>query len=93
MSEQEKSTLLSNINSTPLRSKKFIAAMLWNLFWLVLIGYGIHVQIEASVLSAMVYVSGIVQALYLGGQSAVDAIVRAAMARSTIQQTGNIADK
>jgi hypothetical protein len=68
------------LESSMLQSKKFVAAMLWNICWLVLIGFGIHNKIDANVLSAMVYVSGFVQMLYLGGQSAVDAFVRGAFA-------------
>ena len=63
-----------------LQSKKFIAAMLWNLVWLSLIAYGINNKVDASVLNGMVYVAGAVQCLYLGGQSAVDAFVRRAFA-------------
>ena len=69
MSEEKKGLLAR----TPLQSKKFLAAMIWNLLWLALIGYGINQQISASTLNAMVYSSGLVQCLYLGGQSAVDA--------------------
>jgi hypothetical protein len=68
------------LESSMFQSKKFVAAMLWNMCWLILIGFGIHNSIDASVLSAMVYVSGFVQMLYLGGQSAVDAFVRGAFA-------------
>lgn len=93
MTEKQKESMLKKINDTPLRSKKFIAAMIWNTFWIALIGYGIHAKIDASVLTAMVYVSGIVGALYLGGQSAVDAIVRAAIARSPIAMPPEMPDK
>ena len=72
MSEEKKGLLAR----TPLQSKKFLAAMIWNLLWLALIGYGINQQIGTSTLNAMVYSSGLVQCLYLGGQSAVDAFVR-----------------
>ncbi|HHZ95240.1 MAG TPA: hypothetical protein EYN67_06735 [Flavobacteriales bacterium] len=73
---------LDEIKKTPLGSKKFLAAMIWNIGWLGLIWFGIRKGIDANVLSAMVYAAGTVQALYLGGQSAVDAFVRAAMAKS-----------
>ena len=66
------------IDRTPLRSKKFILASIWSICWAALLLYGFYKSIDASVLSAIVYVSGVVQALYLGGQSAVDALVRAA---------------
>jgi hypothetical protein len=69
---------------SPLESKKFVAAMLWNLLWLILIGYGIQKSIDASVLTAMVYCSGLSQIFYLGGQSAVDAVVRAAIAANPL---------
>ena len=64
-----------------LKSKKFVAAMTWNLLWLVLIGIGIRSDLDADVLIAMIYAAGTTQALYLGGQSAVDAFVRAAVAK------------
>ena len=69
------------LNKTPFGSKKFIAAMSWNLLWLILIGYGIHTGQDKDFLIAMVYTSGLVQSLYLGGQSAVDAFVRTALAK------------
>ena len=68
------------ISRTPLQSKKFLAAMIWNMCWLILIGLGINRSVDPSVLTAMVYTSGLSQALYLGGQSAVDAFVRSAFA-------------
>ena len=77
MTEQEKTWL----QKTPLQSKKFLAAMIWNFMWLTLIGVGINKSISPDVLSAMVYTSGFTQVLYLGGQSAVDAFVRAAFAK------------
>tara|TARA_Y100001963_G_scaffold158080_1_gene256412 strand:+ start:135 stop:371 length:237 start_codon:yes stop_codon:yes gene_type:complete len=70
------------LSRTPLQSKKFLAAMVWNMCWLILIGFGINRGVDPSVLTAMVYTSGLSQALYLGGQSAVDAFVRSAIARS-----------
>lgn len=63
------------------RSKKFVAAMSWNLLWLFIIWYGITVHLDPDVLISMVYASGATQALYLGGQSAVDAFVRATKAK------------
>jgi hypothetical protein len=69
-------------HSSPMQSKKFIAAMTWNISWLALIGAGISQNVDASVLNSMVYASGLVQMLYLGGQSAVDAFVRGAFAKS-----------
>ena len=68
------------VERSPLESKKFVAAMIWNLLWLFLIGYGINKTIDASVLTAMVYCSGLSQIFYIGGQSAVDALVRKTIA-------------
>ena len=73
-------------HQSPMQSKKFIAAMIWNIAWLALIGTGITYQVDASVLNSMVYVSGLVQMLYLGGQSAVDAFVRGAFAKRPLPQ-------
>jgi len=73
-------------HQSPMESKKFIAAMLWNISWLALIGTGIGYEVDASVLNSMVYVSGFVQMLYLGGQSAVDAFVRGAFAKKPLLQ-------
>jgi hypothetical protein len=73
---------------SPLASKKFIASMLWSICWLILIAMGIHLQIDAEVLSSMVWICGSVQGLYLGGQSFVDGLVRKAMAgRTTFSAT------
>jgi hypothetical protein len=80
------------VERSPLSSKKFIAAMIWNLFWLALIGYGIRSAVDASVLSAMVYCSGLSQLCYLGGQSAVDAFVRAAIAKNGFSKLPTISD-
>ncbi len=73
-------------HQSPMESKKFIAAMLWNISWLALIGTGIGYELDASVLNSMVYVSGFVQMLYLGGQSAVDAFVRGAFVKKPLLQ-------
>jgi len=75
----------SQPEKSALKSKKFIFGMICNLGWLSLIAYGIHARIDGGVLSAMVYAAGIVQSLYLGGQSAVDALVR--KAHVTFQKT------
>tara|TARA_A100001515_G_C4499289_1_gene186092 strand:+ start:213 stop:467 length:255 start_codon:yes stop_codon:yes gene_type:complete len=72
------------------QSKKFVAAMSWNLLWLFIIWYGIRANLEPDVLIAMVYASGATQTLYLGGQSAVDAFVRAAKAKyKSVQNTNH----
>ena len=68
------------VERSPLESKKFCAAMVWNLLWLILIGYGIHRSVDPGVLTAMVYCSGLSQVFYIGGQSAVDALVRKTLA-------------
>lgn len=72
------------------QSKKFIAAMTWNLLWLFVIWYGIRANLAADVLIAMVYASGATQTLYLGGQSAVDAFVR--MAKAKYKQAAPVND-
>jgi len=66
------------LKQSPLESKKFVAAMTWNVFWLGLIAYGISSKLSDSVLLAMIYISGSTQMIYIGGQAAVDAIVRKA---------------
>ena len=71
------------IDRTPLRSKKFILASIWSMCWAFLLLYGFYKNLDSSLLTAIVYVCGIVQALYLGGQSAVDALVRAAAVKKT----------
>jgi len=75
------------ISKTPLQSKKFIAAMSWNFIWLVLIAYGIRTGIEVSSLNAMIYVTGASQLGYVGGQSAVDAWVKGAIAKHSSSTT------
>ena len=67
------------------RSKKFVAAMTWNILWLTLIGTGIKSDFDSQVLLAMIYASGVTQVLYLGGQALVDALVRVAEAKYTGQ--------
>ena len=66
-------------HSQPTRSKKFIAAMTWNLLWLLLIGIGIINQTDSNVLLSMIWVSGTTQTAYIGGQAALDALVRKAV--------------
>ena len=70
------------IARTPLQSKKFIAAMTWNLLWLMLIYYGIRNALDPATLTAMVYVTGGSQLGYLGGQSLVDSWVKGKMAQN-----------
>ena len=71
---------MKKIEKSPLESKKFIAVMIWSLCWLALTAYGIRTSLNADVLLAMIYINGMVQGMFLGGQSFVDGIVRKAMA-------------
>ena len=59
--------------------------MVWNMCCLILIGFAINRAVDASVLTAMIYTAGLSQAVYLGGQAAVDAFVRSALARSEVK--------
>ena len=59
-----------------LQSKKFVASAIWSICWLLILGYAIHQKMDADVLLAIIYMNGMVQGLYLGGQSFVDAFVR-----------------
>ena len=52
--------------------------MSWSILWLLLIAYGIHVKLSDSVLLAMIYISGTTQTIYIGGQAAVDAVIKKA---------------
>ena len=65
------------LDKSPFQSKKFVFASVWNCIWLALIAYGIHQKIDPSVQIALVYSAALIQGLYLGGQSFVDAFVRA----------------
>jgi hypothetical protein len=76
--------MAKEVEKSALDSKKFKASMIWSLLWLVLIGYGIAAKIDSEVLLAMVYINGVVQGLYLGGQAAVDSIVRAAVHKGKV---------
>ena len=76
MSEEEKKTIVDSVNRTPLQSKKFIAAMMWNLVWLLLIGLAIIKDVDGAVIQSMVWACATSCGLYLGGQSFVDSIVR-----------------
>ena len=59
-----------------LKSKKFVASAIWSLCWMILLYVGIQQKLSSDVLLAMIYMNGLVQGLYLGGQSFVDAFVR-----------------
>ena len=76
------------IDRTPLRSKKFIVAAFASVCWVVLLVLGFSKNASPDVLIAMVYVAGLVQSLYLGGQSAVDAFVRATVAKTGLGAKG-----
>lgn len=71
----------------PLESKKWIASMVWSIAWVVLIAIAITYKVDAEVLSSMVYALGVIQGLYLGGQSAVDALVGKAKKRLGIEDS------
>lgn len=72
--------------STPIQSKKFIAAMVWNAGWLILLSLGIVYDESDSVLLSMIWVAGATQVTYIGGQAALDAFVR----RASFQQASAI---
>lgn len=72
-SEMENPMAPSVDTRSPLQSKKFCAAMTFNILWLLMIGYGIHLDVSDPVMLAMVITSGSTQMVYLGGQAAVDA--------------------
>ena len=63
--------------SSPLKSKKLISAQIFNLCWVILLILSIKANIGDNVLLSMVYCLGMVQGLYLGGQSFVDSILKA----------------
>ena len=77
MSEEEK----KQIEKSPLKSKKFLAAMIWNSAWLILIGYAMLKEVDPSVIETMVWACASSCGLYLGGQSFVDSMVRSAVAK------------
>ena len=62
------------------QSKKFIAAMTFSILWLISIWIAIHTQLDSAIILRMVNVAGVVQILYIGGQAALDTIVRRALA-------------
>ena len=71
----------------PLESKKWIASMVWSIAWVILIAIAITYKVDAQVLSSMVYALGVIQGLYLGGQSAVDALVGKAKKKLGIEES------
>ena len=66
----------SMLKKGPLGSKKWISANSWSVAWFFLLFYGIKNGIDGSVLSSFAYCAGAIQVLYLGGQSALDSLVR-----------------
>lgn len=69
------------MEKSPFKSKKFVAAMIWNSAWLVLIGYAMLKGIDSSVIETMVWACATSCGLYLGGQSFVDSMVRSTLAK------------
>ena len=71
-------SLTSSKESSALKSKKFLAAMSWNVGWLLLLALGIYGDTSDSVLLSMIWVAGATQITYIGGQAALDTFVRKA---------------
>ena len=69
---------LEKFNKTPLGSKKFLFAGTICLFWIIIIGLAILYQVSGEAIESMVWACGMTSSLYLGGQSMVDSLVRAA---------------
>ncbi len=69
------------IEKSPFKSKKFVAAMIWNCAWLLLIGLALLKNIDSGVIETMVWACASSCGLYLGGQSFVDSMVRSTMAK------------
>ncbi len=74
-------------HSSPFKSKKFIAAMVWNTGWLILLSLGIIYDESDSVLLSMIWVAGATQITYIGGQAALDAFVRKAFSFQAASQS------
>ena len=73
---------IEKIIKTPAASKKFIYAGTMSFIWMGLIGLALSTNADAAVLESMVWVSGLISSLYLGGQSMVDSLVKAALVKS-----------
>jgi|TARA_R100000315_G_scaffold62272_2_gene43030 hypothetical protein len=73
---------IEKIIKTPAASKKFIYAAVMSFIWMGLIGLAIWTKADGAVLESMVWVSGLISSLYLGGQSMVDSLVKAALVKS-----------
>lgn len=66
------------IVKTPLQSKKFIAFLLADITWTVLLAYTIYRDEPQTLTLAMVLVKGFVEAGYIGGQAWLDRYVKVA---------------
>ena len=73
---------LDKIIKTPAASKKFIYAATMSMVWMALIGLALYTKADGAVVESMVWVSGLISSLYLGGQSMVDSLVKAALVKS-----------
>ena len=66
----------SMLKKSPLSSKKWISSMTWSLLWFAAMYFAIIKGIDGEVISTMAWCCGAIQVLYLGGQSALDSLVR-----------------
>ena len=66
------------IVKTPLQSKKFIAFLLADISWTLLLAYTIYRDEPQTLTLAMVLVKGFVEAGYIGGQAWLDRYVKVA---------------
>jgi len=71
---------------SPLDSKKFVAYLVADLGWTVLMGYGVYAKMDWPLLMAMVVTKGFVQSGYILGQAALDKYVRVAKITSGIKE-------
>jgi hypothetical protein len=71
---------------SPLGSKKFVAYLVADLGWTVLMGYGVYAKMDWSLLMTMVITKGFVQSGYILGQAALDKYVRVAQITSGIKE-------
>jgi len=68
--------LLKDIEKTPLSSKKFIAWFLASMTWKAFLFYAVFVTANITVQLWIIALLFFLDALYVGGQAAVDALVR-----------------
>ena len=71
---------------SPLDSKKFVAYLVADLGWTVLMGYGVYAKMDWSLLITMVITKGFVQSGYILGQAALDKYVRVAKITAGIKE-------